>query len=75
MMIKYELAETGFIPLCDLLKTTGLCESGGHAKVVIQNQEVKVDGVIETRKRCKVRYGQSIEFQNNIIEVIKKDDS
>ena len=42
------------IELCDLLKHTGLSDSGGAAKHVIAGGAVTVDGVVETRKRRKV---------------------
>ena len=59
-----------FIPLCDLLKHIGFCQTGGHAKIVISEGEVKVDGQVELRKRCKIRPGQLVEFQGQKIKVI-----
>lgn len=41
------------VELCDLLKFQGWCESGGAAKEVIAEGLVKVDGKVETRKRCR----------------------
>lgn len=38
----------------DLLKLQGLVESGAAAKTLIAQGEVKVDGKVETRKRCKI---------------------
>ena len=52
-----------FIPLCDLLKAADLCESGGEAKHVIAEGKVLVDGAVETRKRCKVKPGQVVEYK------------
>mgnify|MGYP002353144682 CR=1 FL=1 len=60
---------TEYIALCDLLKTTGMCESGGAAKVAIAHGLVKVDGEKETRKACKIRPGQKVEFQGEEITV------
>jgi ribosome-associated protein len=51
-----------FIELYKLLKVTGLCESGGEAKYAVSQSEVKVDGQVETRKACKIRKGQQVEF-------------
>ena len=59
--ISFALA-TEFIELFKLLKVTGLCESGGAAKYAVSQSEVKVDGQIETRKACKIRRGQRVEF-------------
>ena len=37
-----------FIKLGQAIKAAGLVESGVEAKIVIQNGEVKVNGVVET---------------------------
>lgn len=62
--------ESEFIDLCDLLKAADLCDSGGEAKHHIGNGEVKVDGVVETRKRKKIRRGETIEFQGRKVKVV-----
>jgi ribosome-associated protein len=36
------------------LKTMGMSETGGQAKLKIQNSEVKVNGEVETRRRRKL---------------------
>jgi len=58
-----------FIELFKLLKVTGLCETGGIAKCAIATSEVKVDGQVETRKACKIRPGQVVEFAREQIQV------
>jgi ribosome-associated protein len=68
-MQRYNLEGEEFIPLCDLLKLLGLCQTGGHAKLVITQGEVLVDGEIELRKRCKIRIGQVVEFNGEKIEI------
>ena len=60
---------TEYIELFKLLKLTGLCETGGMAKQAVANSEVKVDNQIETRKACKIRRGQRVEFLNQIISI------
>ncbi|MFH1208295.1 MAG: RNA-binding S4 domain-containing protein [Candidatus Omnitrophota bacterium] len=60
---------TEYIELFKLLKVTGLCESGGIAKCAVSQSEVKVDGQVETRKACKVRRGQRVEFGGQTIVV------
>jgi ribosome-associated protein len=52
-MNSFSLAGRDFIALNDLLKITGLCESGGRAKTIIAEGRVKVDDQIELRKTCK----------------------
>ena len=65
----FELEGREYIELNNLLKITGLCESGGRAKVLISEGKVKVDDEIELRKRCKIRLGQTVEFDNQKIQV------
>jgi ribosome-associated protein len=48
------------VALDALLKATGVAPSGGAARVMIDAGEVRVDGRIETRRRCKLRPGQQV---------------
>ncbi len=59
-----------FIELVKLLKVTGLCQTGGHAKIVITEGQVKVDDEVETRKKRKVFQGQVVEFESQKIRVV-----
>ena len=68
-MENFNLDGHDFIELNSLLKLTGLCPSGGVAKMVISEGHVSVDGQRELRKRCKIRSGQSIEFEGQKIAV------
>ncbi len=63
-------AEVEFIDLCDLLKAAGLTESGGEAKHHIAQGEVKVNGEMETRKRRKIRRGDSVEFSGQLLKIL-----
>ncbi|MCX6181962.1 MAG: RNA-binding S4 domain-containing protein [Bacteroidetes bacterium] len=67
--MEFKLEGQEYIELNALLKILGLVESGGHAKVVIDNGEVKVDGQTETRKRKKLRNGEKVEYSGNIIHI------
>ena len=49
------------ITLDALLKATGVAGSGGAAKGLIASGEVRVDGVVETRRGRKLRTGQTVE--------------
>lgn len=70
-MKEFKLRENDeFIPLCDLLKASGLCESGGEAKHLIADGAVKVDGQVDTRKRRKVRAGETVEFNGEQVKVL-----
>jgi ribosome-associated protein len=51
-------------PLCldQFLKLCGLVSTGGQAKLLIQSGEVKVNGVVETRRRKKLAASDVIEL-------------
>ena len=68
-MIEFDLVGHDYVELHSLLKVTGLCDSGGVAKLLIADGQVLVDGVIELRKRCKIRTGQVVEFSGQKIVV------
>ena len=68
-MNSFSLAGRDFIALNDLLKITGLCESGGRAKTIIAEGQVKVDDQIELRKTCKIRNAQRVEFAGQQIVI------
>ena len=59
-----------FIALCDLLKTTGIANSGGQGKAIVADGLVHVDGEIELRKTAKIRKGQVVECFDHKINVI-----
>ena len=52
----------GFLRLDHFLKLTALSGTGGQAKAVIQNGEVKVNGETETRRRRKLVAGDIVEI-------------
>ena len=58
-----------YIELCKLLKAANLVMSGGEGKEVVAEGLVRVDGQTETRKRCKIRPGQTVEFNGTSIAV------
>ncbi len=60
-----------YIELCKLLKAANLVMSGGEGKEVVAQGLVSVDGQLETRKRCKIRPGQIVEFEGNTIAVVQ----
>ena len=68
-MIEFDLDGHDYIELHSLLKVTGLCESGGVAKLLVGDGLVKVDGEVELRKRCKIRTGQSVVLNDQQIVV------
>ena len=63
---------TEFIKLDQLLKWANLTGSGVEAKMFIQNGEVKVNGVVETRRGKKIYDGDIVEFAGEKITVRQK---
>lgn len=61
--------DTEFIRLDALLKLAGAVETGGHAKLSIQNGEVLVNGQVCTMRGKKMRAGDRAEFQGQGYEV------
>lgn len=59
-----------FIPLDHLLKAAGLTHSGGAAHRAVEEGQVRVDGHPESRKRAKLRPGQTVEFQGQVIHLV-----
>ena len=59
-----------FIALCDLLKTTGIANSGGQGKAFVAEGIVMVDGEIELRKTAKIRKGQVVGYFNSQITIV-----
>ena len=68
-MSTFSLEGRDTIALNDLLKITGLCGSGGEAKVVIAKGKVMVNCQVELRKTCKIRNGQVVEYAREKITV------
>lgn len=54
-----------FIRLDAALKLASLVGTGGHAKIVIQNGEVSVNGQVCTMRGKKLYKGDKAEFDGN----------
>lgn len=65
----YTLTEP-FIELHKLIKLLDLVDTGGQAKMLIDNGHVYRNGQIETRKRAKITKGEKIAIGDVIIDVI-----
>ena len=59
-----------YIALCDLLKLTGIADSGGQGKLMIANGEATVDGQPESRKTAKIRANQTVQCLGQTIKVV-----
>lgn len=58
-----------YIELFKLLKVLDLVDSGGQAKLLIQEGYVQRNGEVETRKRAKIRTGDTIQIADVTIVV------
>lgn len=56
--------DSEYIKLQDLLKLGGAVDTGGMAKVVIQNGEVTVNGEVCTMRGKKMRQGDVAVFED-----------
>jgi ribosome-associated protein len=68
-MIEFKV-EGDHIPMIQLLKATGMVQTGGEAQIVVTEGEVMYNGHIDYRKRLKVRKGDTVEFRGKTIRVI-----
>jgi ribosome-associated protein len=66
--LNFEL-DREFVELNQLLKLSGLCDSGGAGKALVASGAVSVDGVVELRKTCKIRAGQVVRVGDAEIRV------
>lgn len=64
--------DTEFIKLDNLLKLAGAAQTGGQAKVMIQNGDVLVNGHPCDMRNKKIRNGDKVETPDRIIEVYYK---
>ncbi|MFW6224160.1 MAG: RNA-binding S4 domain-containing protein [Bacteroidota bacterium] len=58
-----------FIELYKLLKITQVAESGGVAKLMVEEGMVQLNGATEYRKRAKIKPGDTVEVQDFQIRV------
>jgi len=57
------------IELYKILKIEGMVSSGGAAKIEIAEENVLVNGVVETRKRKKIVSGDIVEYGSEKIRI------
>ena len=58
-----------YIELIKLLKLKDIAQSGGHAKMMVEDGLVNVNGEQEFRKRKKLRDGDIVEMEDLIIKI------
>lgn len=60
---------TEFIKLDSLLKYEGLAETGGEAKLLIQEGCVRVNGAVCTQRGKKLRPGDRVELGDTAVVI------
>ena len=68
-MKSFKLEGYDFIELNKLLKIMQLVGSGGEANQLISEGYVSVNGLIETQKRKKLRKGDVVELDGDVVEI------
>lgn len=66
----YELNGQEFIELIKLLKIMRVSESGGQAKLMVEDGIVYLNGQLESRKRAKLRSGDFVEVLDFKIKIV-----
>jgi ribosome-associated protein len=63
------------ISLSNALKLSGIAQTGGQAKLLIQTGQVKVNGTIETRRKRKLHEGDVLEVNGEefVVELSAED--
>lgn len=64
---------TEYIKLDQFLKYANIVESGGVAKIVIQDGLVKVNEEVCTQRGKKIRVNDTVEFENSKFIVIEEE--
>ena len=70
MVYKKISIKEDFIRLDSAMKLASLVQTGGHAKIVIQNGEVKVNNNVCTLRGKKLYKGDKVEFENEGFEIL-----
>lgn len=62
--------KTDYIQLAQALKLADLAQTGGEAKVIVQEGQVEVNGEVDTRRGRKLRHGDTFSFGGETVEVL-----
>lgn len=64
--IEFSLRGEEFIELNKLLKILQIAQTGGHAKLLIQDGIISLNGEIESRIRAKLRASDVINVEDEV---------
>lgn len=62
--------------LDDVLKVFGVASTGGHAKLLIQGGQVRVNGAVETRRKRRLKDGDlvAVDGEEFVVEFVPQDN-
>lgn len=69
--MQFEISDD-YIELNKLLKASGLCDTGGQAKMIIKDGLVTVDGNVETRIRRKIKPDVIVNYNSRNLQIVCK---
>lgn len=62
-----------YIELIQLLKLLNIAQSGGEAKMMVEEGLLFVNGEQELRKRRKLRIGDEVNFENIFVDIVTEE--
>lgn len=62
--------DSEYIKLDQLLKLSGVAQTGGHAKMMIIDGEVELNGQVVTQRGKKIRKGDIVSAMGEDIEIV-----
>jgi len=69
-----EIAIRGeMIRLGQLLKLADVVDSGGEARDLLENEEVRVNGEVETRRGRQLRIGDLVTLTDTTLQIVPTD--
>lgn len=68
-MLEYKLKEE-YIELIKLLKLTRIAATGGHAKILVEEGRVQLNGKTEYRKRAKLRADDTVSCEGQEVKIV-----
>ncbi len=63
---------TDFIKLDSLLKLCDIAQTGGHAKILVLEGEIEVNGEVCQQRGRKIKPGDQIRYENTVYTVESK---
>jgi ribosome-associated protein len=61
--------KTEYIQLLQLIKIKRWMNSGGEGKILVDEGRIKVNGAVETRYRAKLRSGDLVEYNGEVVKI------